>query len=303
MSGAFYSARAGAAFIPANGNGWLRLTARHPDRLDPCSASEVAVALRDCNDVVEIPPSDLQVIRSRLGHSIHVMNASDLTLWLLDATLSDTTRQSAACELNPFFADAEIVESWRGVFWWEPLGPAADIENALRLASGRQAKSVVDHLVHLRDRQPAIANVRGALESVLVSNVVERQEVNQIRNYVRGHLLHVAIVEEFARMERLQSGRLMENICRFPLLSNEIAEKDWFKRWLERLNPASDEDTTHPSTESVIENGKNVVLKLPLLPKNATSGGGKTILMELTRELLTHSGSQSVDIGPDPKSP
>jgi hypothetical protein len=250
MNMACYSARAGAAFLPT-AEGWLRMDADTPDTLQPCSAWEMTVALRDCPDVVELPADDVEQVHAALFHSVELMNACDLTLWLLDPSLSDGTRQSAARELNGFLSDANLVEAWKGIFWWQPLGPGADLERALKLARGEQTEQVVCHLQDLQDRQPSIQRVREALEAVLVSDTVERVEVILLRRCVQQERLHVAILEALDAGSGSVTAATTFNsgLALLKVAASSVDNPEWFRSWIARslqehipLNPGATQE-------------------------------------------------------------
>jgi predicted RNA-binding protein with RPS1 domain len=235
MSTAYYSARAGCAFLQDSGSSWLRLNVKQPDRWEPCASWEVAIAFRGCTDVLEIPAQDKQRIQDALVHAVHVMNASDLTLWLLDATLSEKTRTSAACELNPFLSKTEIVEHWRGIFWWKPLGKDADLKNALRVASQVRAQKVILNLEDLRDRQAVIALVRHELEAVLASDAVPRDRVVDVRQSVQQKRLHLPFVMALGIDQKSKSHFSSRAILALSNDAQAVSSHEWWRRWSQRL--------------------------------------------------------------------
>jgi len=199
MTLACYSARAGAAFLPIEGDRWVRMNADDPDTRWPCRTWEVAVALRGCTDVVELPADNVERLQTELFHAVELMNASDLTLWLLDATLPEDTRRLAARELEEFLVEPRLIEGWQGVFWWQPLGTRADLTGALCWALVESANSVVKHLLELRDLQSTIGHFQEALETELASRLVEQHEVRACRQRIRTQRQHVEVLRKLGR--------------------------------------------------------------------------------------------------------
>jgi hypothetical protein len=252
MSSAYYSARAGCAFVPATDNDWLRWNVDERGEWKTCSSWDVTLAFRGCTDVIELPAQDKQLIQDALVHADHVMNATDLTLWLLDPTLSERTRTSAACELNPFLKNAAIVEDWKGIFWWQPLGRDADLVNALRIAASVKAEPVAVQLQDLQQRQEAITHVHDQLEAVLASDAVEPADVAIVRQRVRTVRWHVAVVEVFGRQVFAGEDWFEREVCQLCPVPTNVKEAKWWRSWMKRLTELKVQSTRDASAKLLI---------------------------------------------------
>lgn len=282
MTLACYSARAGAAFLPTENNQWLRIDADDPDTLQPCSAWELAVALRGCTDVVEMPADDVEEVHVALFHAVELMNASDLTLWLLDSTLPEETRALAARELNGFLDEPGLIESWKGVFWWKPLGKDADLENALEIASRVKALMVVFHLEDLRNRQVAIKHVRDQLEAVLASDAVAQSEVEKARRRVLKQRQHVAIVHAVCE---LQEGNKTKRLRNFHSESDHAEDSLISKWWAKcvQLLPFHDESSGSTIETDIKDMIIRLVRRLPECDTNVSEALFKFLMFKLER--------------------
>ena len=161
---AVVSGRACSAFLRRDEETWVRLRYETPDVEEPCSQFELEYALQGCADVMTLEvPSEAEA-RTALFDAVDLTEGVDLTVWLLDGTLSDETRMSVAEELDELLAYAEIREAWEGVFYARPLAEGTDVAGALRIALAVSAAHVTRCLETLAAAQPAIREVRQAAD-------------------------------------------------------------------------------------------------------------------------------------------
>jgi hypothetical protein len=207
---AIVSGRACSAFLRRGEETWGRLRYETPNLEEPCSQYEMEHILSETEAL------------TALFDAVDITEAVDLTLWLLDDTLSEATRQSAAEELDELLAYEEIRNSWEGIFYARPLADGTDTTTPQRLALAANAIHVANCLEELTTSQHAIRAVRRAAEAATLQTASTPDDARRRE----GFCVREGVYREFV------SCCLATNLnqARFCFTTSP-AHNDW-KHWL-----------------------------------------------------------------------
>ncbi len=205
---AVVSGRACSAFLRRGEETWGRLRYETPDVEEPCSQLELEFALQGCADVMTLDvPSEAEALTA-LFDAVDLTEGVDLTVWLLDGTLSDETRRSVAEELDELLAYAEIREAWEGVFYARPLAEGADVAGARRIASAVSATHVAECLESLAAAQPGIREVRRAADDATLKIGGATDDARQREGFCVREGVYRDLVREWMRTNGNMAGSI-----------------------------------------------------------------------------------------------
>src|SRR5689334_13783151 len=105
---AVISGRAGTALL-VNGQMLLSFDVDEPDALVPRAQSDLPYLFGDARDLQFLENTSQEQVRKRLELEYNVICALDLSLILMDATLSADVREEAAAELEELLSDAAVL--------------------------------------------------------------------------------------------------------------------------------------------------------------------------------------------------
>ena len=198
MKTGYLSARSRVIYVADSDDRFERLTleVREPGTPEFCPRWQMVAELRNAQDVATVEVENTEAALELLELSIDVNDALDLTLWLLDATLTDETRCLAAAELEEVLALTGLEAEWRGLFWARSVGTAGDFVGALRLLNKVPNAALVHRLVaDLCERQSAIQLVEQAFEGVAAERQWTAEEARNVLRVVLQAKVPVELVE------------------------------------------------------------------------------------------------------------
>ena len=198
MKTGYLSARSRVIYVADSDDRFERLTleVREPGTPEFCPRWQMVAELRNAQDVATVEVENTEAALELLELSIDVNDALDLTLWLLDATLSDETRCLAAAELEEVLALPGLEAEWRGLFWARSVGTAGDFVGALRLLNKVPNAALVHRLVRdLCERQSAIQLVEQAFKGVAAERQWTAEEARNVLRVVLQAKVPVELVE------------------------------------------------------------------------------------------------------------
>jgi DNA-binding NtrC family response regulator len=155
---AVISGRAGTALL-VNGQTLLSFDVDEPDTLVPRAQSDLPYLFGDARDLQFLENISQEQVRKRLELEYNVIRALDLSLILMDATLSEGVREEAAAELEELFGDAAVLERLEGILYARPLPNSADITGAKARSEAATATTTWQAMDNLLSRQPFIRDV------------------------------------------------------------------------------------------------------------------------------------------------
>lgn len=165
MIQALISGRAGVAILVEN----ERLLSVDLDHLAAPIARaprDVRFLLGDVRDLVPVESADLAEIRRRLAEERDSDDALQLTLFMLDAELSDGARDESAGALEDLLAREPILRFVEGVLYAHPVPGSADLVGARDSAKRANAAAVEGMFGTLADAGAAIEDVWRAWEAL-----------------------------------------------------------------------------------------------------------------------------------------
>ncbi|MFN5298410.1 MAG: hypothetical protein ACK5HA_08935 [Planctomycetaceae bacterium] len=198
MKTGYLSARSRVIYVADSDDRFERLTleVREPGTPEFCPRWQMVAELRNAQDVATVEVENTEAALELLELSIDVNDALDLTLWLLDATLSDETRCLAAAELEEVLALPGLEAEWRGLFWARSVGSAGDFGGALRLLNKVPNAALVHRLVRdLCERQSAIQLVEQAFKGVAAERQWTAEKARNVLRVVLQAKVPVELVE------------------------------------------------------------------------------------------------------------
>lgn len=267
MTTAFISGRAGVAFINEKSN-WKMLRYESPNEWSPCGPDTAELHFRGCNDVQSIENADAAEVSATLCKAVEITKTVDLTLRLLDALLSETTRLAVVEELDKLLCLPEIADEWTKLFWAEPLTVGADLPTALRIANSKGAATAVAHLSLLRDAQPAINATRLSFRQA----VLHRAESDRNAQAIQQLCLSRGFFREFAQAARTTTHAFEQVLIR---LAQDCAASEQVHDWesfctewgkLLSLQMSQGDCSSPPETRQDLNDGKQESERLMVDP-------------------------------------
>jgi hypothetical protein len=161
---AVISGQAGVAVL-VDGGKLASIHAGRPEEVLARRPEEIRLLLGDAADLELVEDVDPVEIGLRLERATDRVDALHLALLLLDATLSEDTRHTAAEEIEALLGTDEIGESLEGILFARPFPRGADVVGALSCCPA-QTERTRQLLLRLHSLQPSIAEVRHAWETI-----------------------------------------------------------------------------------------------------------------------------------------
>jgi tetratricopeptide (TPR) repeat protein len=167
---------------------------------------DVRFLLGDVRDLVAVESADLAEIRRRLGEERDGDDALQLTLFMLDAELSDGARDESAGALEELLVREPILRFVEGVLHAHPVPRSADLAGAQSSAKRANAAAVEHMFGTLADAESAIEDVWRAWEALPPSLFRDENERSRTRAaFVRAGLFR-------AMVSRRRAGQLLKAI-------------------------------------------------------------------------------------------
>jgi hypothetical protein len=239
---AIVSGRARVAFLRRGEDAWGMVRYEGADVEVPCRTAEVNHRLSGCGDVRQIDDADEDAVRRTLYEAVNLTEAVDLSLWLLDDTLSDSIRYDAARELHGFLASSLFLNEWESVFFASPLPAVAAVKNAIRCARAAGASCVVSAIEDLENHREAIQAVHTAFQSAMAS-ADEATKAGALRESLRSsvfpELARIWLEGGGPRLRIEDSRKMLES--RIP---DGILHSDWCEEWLRSLRITTSKSKT-----------------------------------------------------------
>ena len=179
---AVISGRAGTALI-VNGQTLLSFDVDEPETLVPRAQSDLPYLFGDARDLQFLQNTSQEQVKKQLEVEYNVTCALDLSLILMDASLSAGLREEAAVELEGLFRDVMVLERLEGILYAHPLPDSADIIGAKERSEAANATTTLRVTDDLLSRQPFIRDVCLAWDAIPVSEfggVEEKAEFQRI---------------------------------------------------------------------------------------------------------------------------
>ncbi len=152
---AIISGRAGVAVI-VDGEDMGLIRAEVPDEMIAEHPGNIGMLLSDARDIEIVEDAEKAQVKELLLRAQDREDSLDMTLILLDGSLSEDVRAEAAEVLEDLLSDNYVVEKLEGVLYARDLPKEADLEGGIRCCRLKQAEQVVSFLQKLRDRQKHI---------------------------------------------------------------------------------------------------------------------------------------------------
>jgi len=161
---AIISGQAGVALL-IEGDELHSFQVDQPDKVIRRTHREIPFLLGEAKDLQFLNDVDIEEARRRLEKATNEVDALHLALILLDGSLSNDTRETAARELDKLLADEEIGHFVEKVLFAQSLPPAANLQ-AARASCSEAAGLPLELLEKLEALQGAITEVRRAWDKL-----------------------------------------------------------------------------------------------------------------------------------------
>ena len=162
---AVLSGRAAVAFI-SDGATWHSIHYDELDRLVPRQPNEFDVLFQGVRDLDCIDDVTVDEIKDRLTDAVDSSEGLDLVLYLLDARLSDDTRDSAAQEFEELAGYPEIIEQIERILLAAPFPESADFGGGLAACERTQSHFTELLIDEWRCLQPSVESVFQAWHAI-----------------------------------------------------------------------------------------------------------------------------------------
>lgn len=169
------SGRAALAVLEQDGR-WYSLHYDDLSQLVPRAVEMLPLLLRGVQDIEWLEADSIDAVKDRLADSVDSTEGLDLVLYLLDATLSDDTRKTAALEFEDLAVYPEVIALIEDILLAEPLPAAADMSGALAACDRAGATHTRAWLTQWESLQPQVERVAitwRALSDDLIGQVRE----------------------------------------------------------------------------------------------------------------------------------
>ncbi len=203
MMRAAISGRAALAVLEENGR-WHSLHYNDMSRLVPRTAEALPSLLRDVRDVEWLEADSLDAVKQKLADAVDSTEGLDLVLYLLDDSLSDDTRETAALEFEDLTAYPEVIELIENVLLAHPLPAEADMVGALAACDRANAQSAKRRLTEWESLQPAVLQVwniwrtpiSGATRVMMERAISSGIRVGMFPTFVRTMTSLISVIED-----------------------------------------------------------------------------------------------------------
>jgi tetratricopeptide (TPR) repeat protein len=236
MMDAIISGRAGVAVI-VDGEEMGLIRAEAPDEIISGYPGNIGLLLGDARDIEIVEDVEKARVEQLLLRAQEREDALDMTLILLDGSLSEDVRAEAAEVLEDLLGDSYVVEKLERVLYARELPKGADLEGGIRCCRLKQAKRAGSFLLKLGERQGYIKAVWNGWNGIALARFATEQERSDFYLVAVREGLVRRLVEKGAKGEGID-GFIFEAIGN-PAVQAFANYRDIVRDWAGAFNAES----------------------------------------------------------------